>query len=113
MNLVHLVETIIQKRLVLPGIGKLSNVALFDLAKISVTSGALLRNIYDKQKAIKTKERTENSRTSNWCRFTYMLDFMLKPGGKLEQQNKASLSKIKGNSSIDNFRKSSGKFVCE
>ena len=31
MDLVHLVETIIQKRLILPGIGKLSNVALFDL----------------------------------------------------------------------------------
>ena len=31
MNLVHLVETIIQKRLILPGIGKLSNVPLFDL----------------------------------------------------------------------------------
>ena len=31
MNLVHLVETIIQKRLILPGIGKLSKVALFDL----------------------------------------------------------------------------------
>ena len=54
------------------------------MAKISVASGALLRNIYGWQKAMKTKEMTENSRTSNGCRFTYMLDFMLKLGGKLE-----------------------------
>ena len=50
------------------------------MVKISVTSGALLRNIYGRQKAIKTKEMTENSRTSNGCRFTYMLDSMLKLG---------------------------------
>ena len=31
MNLVYLVETIIQKRLILPGIGKLSKVTLYDL----------------------------------------------------------------------------------
>ena len=43
------------------------------MVKISVTSGALLRNIYGRQKAIKTKKMTENSRTSNGCRFTYML----------------------------------------
>ena len=54
------------------------------IAKISVTSRALLRNIYGRQKAIKTKEMTENSRTSNDCRFTCMLDFILKPEGKLE-----------------------------
>ena len=44
---------------------------------------------------------TKNSRTSNDCGFTYMLDFMLKPGGKLEYQDNASLSKFKGNPSID------------
>ena len=31
MNLVYLDETIMQKRLILPGIGKLSKVALYDL----------------------------------------------------------------------------------
>ena len=35
-------------------------------------------------KAIKTKVMTENLRTSNDCRFTYMLDFILRPGGNLE-----------------------------
>ena len=49
---------------------------------------------------------TENSRTSNDCRFTYMLDFMLKPGGKLEYQNNASLLQFKVNPSIDTCRKS-------
>ena len=53
------------------------------IAKISVTSRAVLCNIYGWQKAIKTKEMTENLRTSNDCRLTYMLDFILKPGGKL------------------------------
>ena len=71
------------------------------IAKISVTSRALLRNIYGWQKAIKTKEMTENSLTSNDFRFTYTLDFILKPGGKLEFQDKASLLKFKGNPSID------------
>ena len=65
------------------------------MAKISVTSRALLNNIYGWQKAIKIKEMTENSRTSNDCRFTYMLDFILKPGGKLEYQDNDSLSKFK------------------
>ena len=45
------------------------------------------------KKAIETKEMTENSPTLNDCRFTYMLDFILKPGGKLEYQDNASLSK--------------------
>ena len=36
--------------------------------------------------------------------FTYMLDFILKPGGKLEQDN-ASLLKFKGNPSIETYRK--------
>ena len=56
------------------------------------------------QKEIKTKEMTENSRTSNDCRFTYMPDFILKPGGKLEHQDNASLLKFKGNASIDTCR---------
>ena len=47
---------------------------------------------------------TENLRTSNDCRFTYMLDFILKPGGKLEYQDNASLLKFKGNPSIDACR---------
>ena len=59
------------------------------IAKISVMSQALLRNIYGWQKVIKTKEMTENLCTSNDSRFTYMLDFMLKPGGKLEYQDNA------------------------
>ena len=46
-------------------------------------------------KAIKSKEMTENLCTSNDCHFTYMLDFILKPGGKLEYQDNASLSKFK------------------
>ena len=53
---------------------------------------------------------TENSRTSNDCRFTYILDFMLKPGGKLEYQNNASLLQFKGNPSIDTCRKSHWNF---
>ena len=57
-------------------------------------------------KAIKTKEMTENLRTSNDCQFTYMLDFILKPGAKLEYQDNASLSKFKGNLSINTCRKS-------
>ena len=69
------------------------------IAKISVTSRALLRNIYGWQKAIKTKEMTKNLLTSNDCRFTYMLDFILKPGGKLDYQDNVSLSKFKGNPS--------------
>ena len=44
---------------------------------------------------------TENSRTSNGCCFTYMLDCILKSGGKLEYQDNDSLSKFKGNPSID------------
>ena len=50
-----------------------------------MTSRALLRNIYgwqEAEKAIKTKEMTENSRTSNDCCLTRILDFILKPGGK-------------------------------
>ena len=42
---------------------------------------------------------TENLRISNDCRFTYMLDFILKPGGKLEYQDNASLLKFKENPS--------------
>ena len=38
----------------------------------------------------KRNDLTENWRTSNDCRFTYMLDFILKPGGKLEYQDNAS-----------------------
>ena len=83
------------------------------MAKISVTSRTLLRNIYGWQKAIKTKEMTENLRTSNDCRFTYVLDFILKPEGKLDYQDNASLLKFKGNPSIDACRKSRWKFVCE
>ena len=64
------------------------------IAKISVTSRALLRNIYGWQKGMKTKEMTENSRISNDCRFTYMLDLILEPGGKLEYQDNASLKEI-------------------
>ena len=64
-------------------------------------SQALLWNIYGWQKAIKTKEMTENLCTSNDCPFTYMLTFMLKPRGKLEYQDNASVLKFKGNSSID------------
>ena len=60
---------------------------------------------------------TEISRTSNDCRFTYMLDFILKPAGKLEYQDNASLFKFKGNPSIDicfdTCRKSRWKFVRE
>ena len=40
-------------------------------------------------KVIKTKEMTENLRTSNNCHFIYMLDFILKPGAKLEYQDNA------------------------
>ena len=37
---------------------------------------------------------TENSRTSNDCRFIYyVLDFILEPGGKLEYLDNASLLK--------------------
>ena len=57
------------------------------IAKISVTSRAQLQ--------LKTKEMTENSRTSNDCRFTFMLDLILKPGGKLEYHDNASLLKFK------------------
>ena len=64
-------------------------------------------------KAIKSKEMTENLGTSNDCRFTYMLDCILKPGGKLEYQDNASLSKFKGNPSIDTCQKLRWKFVCE
>ena len=64
-------------------------------------------------KAIKTKEMTENLRTSNDCQFTYMLDLILKPGTKLEYQDNASLSKFKGNLSINTCRESRWKFVCE
>ena len=51
-------------------------------------------------KSHQTKEMTKNSGSSNDCRFTYMLDFILKPGGKLVYQDNASLLKFKGNSSI-------------
>ena len=64
--------------------------------QISVTG----RNIYGWQIAIKTKEMTENSGTSNDCRFTCMLDFILEPGGTLVYQDNASLLKFKGNPSI-------------
>ena len=59
------------------------------IVKISMTSQALLRNIYGWQKAIKTKEMTENLCTSKDCRYTYMLHFILKSGGKLEYQDYA------------------------
>ena len=67
---------------------------------------------------------TENLRTSNECPlhilvsrgrltiFTYMLDFILQPGGKQEQDN-ASLLKFKGNPSIDTCRKLRWKFDCQ
>ena len=45
------------------------------VAKISVTSRALLCNIHGWHKAIKTREMTENSLTSNDFRFTYTLGF--------------------------------------
>ena len=88
------------------------NFVLFKLgvAKISLTSRTLLRNIYGWQKAIKRKEMSENLRTSNECRFTYVLDFILKPGGKLDYQDNASLLKFKENPSIDACRKSRWKF---
>ena len=69
-----------------------------------MTSRALLCNIYYWQKAIKTKEMNEISRISNDCRFTYMLDFMLKPGGRSEYVD-VSLLKFKGTSGIDTCRK--------
>ena len=56
---------------------------------------------------------TENSRTSNDCRFTYMLDSILKTRGKLEYQDNSSLLKFKRNPSIDTCRKSRCKFVRE
>ena len=49
---------------------------------------------------MKTKEMTENLPTSNYCRFTYTLDFIVKPAGKLEYRDNASLFKFKGNPSI-------------
>ena len=64
-------------------------------------------------KSDQNKRNTENLRTSNDCRFTYMLDFILKPAGKLEYQDNASLFKFKGNQSIDTCRKSRWKFVHE
>ena len=57
-------------------------------------------------------DQNKNSCASNDCRFIYMLDFILKPGGKLEYQDSASLVKFKGNPSIDTCRKSGWKFVC-
>ena len=42
----------------------------------------------------------EISRISNDCRFTYMLDFILKPGGRSEYED-VSLLKFKGNPGID------------
>ena len=89
-------------------IGKIAHIA-----KISLTSRALLCNIYGWQKAIKAKEMNENSRTSNDCCFKYMLDFILKLGGKLEYQDDASLLKFKENQSIDTYWKSRWKFVRE
>ena len=77
-----------------------------------MTSRALSRNIRGWQKATKTKEMTEFKRTSNDCRFTYVLDFILKSGRKLEYYENASLSKFEGNASIDTCRKSCWKFVC-
>jgi len=44
--------------------------------------------------------------------FTYMLDFTLRPGGKLEQDN-ALLLKFKGNPSIDTSRNLRWKFDSE
>jgi len=44
--------------------------------------------------------------------FTYMLDFILKPGVKLDQDI-SSPFKFKGNPSIDTCRKLRWQFVCE
>ena len=44
---------------------------------------------------------TENLHASNDCRFTYMLDFILKRGGELEYQDNTSLLMFKRNPSID------------
>ena len=60
--------------------------------KISVTSQALLGNIHGWQKAIKTKEMTENLHTSIYGRFTYMPE-------KVRIQGE--LFKFKGNPSFD------------
>ena len=60
-----------------------------------------MRKIYGWQKAIKKKEMTKNLLPSNDFFFTYMPDFILKPGGKSENQDNASLLKFKGNPSID------------
>ena len=62
-----------------------------------MTSRAVLCNICGWQKAIKTKEMSENLRTSNDRRFTYMLDSILKRGETLEYRDNASLLKFKGN----------------
>ena len=77
-----------------------------------MTSRALLCNIYCWQKAIKTKEMNGILRISNDSRFTYMLDFMLKLGGRLEYED-VSLLKFKGNPGIDTCRKSLWEFACE
>ena len=50
------------------------------------------------QKAIKTKEMTIRERQTTVASHIY---FTLKPGGKLEYQDNASLSKFKGNPSVD------------
>ena len=55
---------------------------------------------------------TEFKRNANDCRFTYVLDFILKPRGKLEYYENTSLSKFEGNSSIDTCRKLCWKIVC-
>ena len=60
--------------------------SLQSIAMVSVTSRALLRNIYGWQKAIERKEMTENAHTLNDWRFTCMLDFILTPDFKFGNQ---------------------------
>ena len=63
---------------------------------------------------IKTEEMTEiRVFQTTVAPLTYMLDFILKRGGKLEYQESASMSKCKENARIDTCRKSRWKFVCE
>ena len=84
------------------------------LAKTSVTSQAQCYAIFMVGKSDQNKRNDwKFAYTSNDCQFTYMLDFILKPGAKLEYQGNASLSKFKGNLSINTCWKSRWKFVCE
>ena len=65
------------------------------IAKISVTSPALLRNTYGWQKRSNQKKWLKICVLHD-CHFTYMLDFILKS----EYQDNASLSKFKGISRV-------------